>query len=169
MKTKSVQNLVQGALIAALYAVLTLTVAPLSFDFGIQLRLSEALCVLPLLTPVAIPGLTVGCILSNAIGVAMGLSILPDILFGSCATLIAALLTYLMRNMTVKKLPLLPLLPPVIVNAIVVGVEFSLFMPGESAFFISTLMVGLSEACVVYVLGIPLYFVLRRLNIFKSE
>ncbi|MDK2934486.1 MAG: hypothetical protein PWP27_2296 [Clostridiales bacterium] len=109
---KSTKFLVQAALIAAIYAVLTISLAP--FSYGImQVRISEALTVLPFFTPAAIPGLFIGCLIANIYG---GLGII-DIVFGSLATLIAAVLSYLLR----KQKFLVPI-PPIIVNAVVVGI-----------------------------------------------
>jgi len=93
MKNKSTLFLVQAALIAAVYVVLTLVFAPFSYG-EIQVRISEALTILPFFTPAAIPGLFVGCILANLLGGAIPL----DIAFGSIATLIGAVFTYKLRN-----------------------------------------------------------------------
>lgn len=90
---KALRRLVRGALIAAIYAVLCAALAPISYG-EVQFRISEALTILPLLMPEAVPGLFVGCLIANLIG---GAGIL-DIVFGSLATLIAGLLTYAMRK-----------------------------------------------------------------------
>ena len=109
---KALRRLVRGALIAAIYAVLCAALAPISYG-EVQFRISEALTILPLLMPEAVPGLFVGCLIANLIG---GAGIL-DIVFGSLATLIAGLLTYAMR-----KLPAwVALLPVVVINGLVVG------------------------------------------------
>src|SRR5690554_4283385 len=105
---KDTEYLAKSALISAFYVVLTTlsTIIAPQLTFGIiQLRVSEALVILPLLTPAAIPGLFVGCIISNAIGVAMGANIAGalDILLGSFATLIAAILTRQLRNIKLKQ------------------------------------------------------------------
>ena len=83
----------QGAVIAALYVVLTLVFAPISFG-PVQVRIAEALCILPMFTPAAIPGLFIGCLLANLIGG----GIMLDVIFGSLATLIGAVLGYLLRS-----------------------------------------------------------------------
>ena len=83
----------QSALIAAVYVVLTMVFAPFSFS-EIQVRIAEALTILPLFTPAAIPGLFIGCLLGNILGGAA----LPDIIFGSLATLIGAYGTWMLRN-----------------------------------------------------------------------
>ena len=105
-----VQRLTQGAAIAALYVVLTLVFAPISFG-PIQLRIAEALCILPMFTPAAIPGLFIGCMLANLIGG----GVILDVIFGSLATLIGAVLGYLLR----RNRWLVPI-PAVVANALIV-------------------------------------------------
>ena len=107
---KSVYLLTQGAAIAAIYIVLTLIFAPISFG-PVQFRISEALCVLPFFTPAAIPGLFIGCLLSNLLAGAMTM----DVIFGSLATLIGAVGSYALRRNR-----FLVLLPPIISNAVIV-------------------------------------------------
>ena len=88
-----VRKLAEGAMIAALYVVLTLVFAPISFG-PVQMRIAEMLTIMPLFTSAAIPGLFVGCLLGNIIGGA----IIPDIIFGSLATLIGAVFGYMLRS-----------------------------------------------------------------------
>ncbi|MBQ0060028.1 MAG: QueT transporter family protein, partial [Lachnospiraceae bacterium] len=107
MKNKSVAYLTHAAMIAAVYVVLTFVFAPISFS-EVQVRISEALTILPLFTPAAIPGLFVGCLIGNVLGGA----ILPDIIFGSIATLLGALGTYYLRNAKTW----IAMLPPVVAN-----------------------------------------------------
>lgn len=102
--------LAQGAAVAALYVVLTLIFAPISFG-SVQFRIAEILTILPLFTPAAVPGLFVGCLLGNILGGA----IIWDIVFGSLATLIGAALGYLLRF----NRWLVPL-PTVIANALII-------------------------------------------------
>ena len=104
------RSLCLSAVIAALYAALTMLLAPISYG-PIQLRLSEALTVLPILLPQAVPGLFVGCLIAN-----LYTGMLTDIVFGSLATLIAAVGTYLLR-----KKPLLAAACPVVSNGVIVG------------------------------------------------
>ena len=111
MKNKSTLFLVQAAMIGAIYVVLTVAFAPISFG-EVQIRFSEALTLLPFFTPAAVPGLFVGCLLANILGGA----ILPDIIFGSLATLIGAVGTYLLR----KKSRYLAPIPPIAANTIIV-------------------------------------------------
>lgn len=111
MKNKGTHFLVQGAAIAAVYVVLTLVFAPLSFG-EVQIRFSEALTVLPFFTPAAIPGLFVGCIIANLLGGAIPV----DIIFGSIATLIGAFFTYKLRNTGKWTAPI----PPIVSNIVIV-------------------------------------------------
>ena len=111
MKNKSTLYLVQAAAIGAIYVVLTLIFAPFSFG-EVQVRISEALTILPFFTPVAIPGLFVGCIIANILGGCIPI----DIIFGSIATLLGAIFTYKLRN---KSRWLAPL-PPIIANTVIV-------------------------------------------------
>ena len=87
-----VLRITQGAAIAALYVVLTMVFAPISFG-PVQLRIAEALCILPIFTPAAIPGLFIGCVIANLIGG----GIILDVIFGSLATLIGAVIGYMLR------------------------------------------------------------------------
>ena len=110
MKKKNVLSLVYSAAIAAVYVVLTMLFAPVSFG-PIQFRLSEALTILPFFTPTAIPGLFVGCLLSNL----MGGAVIWDVIFGSLATLLGAVGTYLLRRHRH-----LACLPPIISNTLII-------------------------------------------------
>ncbi len=149
---KNVRYMVQAALIAALYTVMTLSFAPISSGL-FQLRFSEALTVLPVLTPAAIPGVFVGCLLSNLL---MG-SAIWDIIFGSLATLIAAYLTYLLRN----KKWLAPM-PPVLVNAVIVGIMLVTVYAVPVNLFVAMAWVAAGEIAACYVIGYPLMTVLGR-------
>ena len=105
-----VLRITQGAVIAALYVVLTMVFAPISFG-PVQLRIAEALCIMPIFTPAAIPGLFIGCLIANLVGG----GIMLDVIFGSLATLIGAVLGYMVRS----NRWLVPL-PAVIANALIV-------------------------------------------------
>lgn len=147
---------VKAAVIAALYVALTYASSMFGLAYGpIQFRVSEALCVLCAFTPAAIPGLAIGCILSN-IGSSLGAI---DMLVGTSATLIAAALGYLARNVRVRGIPLLSLLFPCIFNGIFVGAEISYLAPegfGWKLFLISGLEVAVGEIAVCFTLGILL-------------
>ena len=114
-KLLTTRSLCVSAVIAALYAALTLLLAPISYG-NLQCRVSEAMTLLPMLMPSAIPGLFVGCLLANILG---GASIL-DVVFGSLATLLAAIGTYALR-----KKPLLAALCPIVANGVIVGAVLS--------------------------------------------
>ena len=112
MQKQKTLYLTKSAIIAALYVATTLLSASLNLAFGpLQLRLGEALCILPVFTPAAIPGLFIGCILANLLGGAIPL----DVVFGSVATLLGALGTYVLRNR-----PVLSLFPPIAANTAIV-------------------------------------------------
>ena len=163
---------VQAALIAALYATLTIlqnTLFPGSASAAIQFRVSEVLCVLAVFTPAAIPGLTVGCVIANI----SSLSTLGpyDLIFGSIATLLATCAMYLLRNAKVWKIPLFALFMPALFNAVIVGAEIeAFFIEGPfnfTSFLIQALCVGAGELGVCLVLGIPFYFAVLKSGIMK--
>ena len=129
----SLRRLAEGGLIAAIYTALTLAVPAASYGL-IQFRVAELLTILPVFTPAAIPGLAVGCMVSNIAGLATGANLAGawDILFGSLATLAAAWMTYGLRRIRIKGLPVAATLPPVIINAAVVGLELAFMLLGFS-------------------------------------
>ena len=167
MKIKTIY-LTQAAIIAAAYVTLTFALIPFEH---IQFRLAEALTVLAALTPAAIPGLFLGCLLTNTI-YPSGLG-LVDIIFGSLATLIAAGLTWLIsRKLKQNKnwwATIITILPAVVVNALVVGFYLPFIIPNtpHSVLVIVTFMlsIALSEAVVVYAIGWPLLLGLRKTRI----
>ena len=151
----------EAGIIAALYFVLTI-INPLAFG-QIQIRFSEALCVLPFFTPAAVPGLFIGCLLSNLAGSPLGLY---DIIFGSLATLAAAFSTYYIGKISRKKTPdggktkwLLPL-PAVVINAFVVAAILHSYL--EFPYWETVAFVGAGQAIACYILGMPLFFLLYR-------
>ena len=156
-KTLNVQFVTQAAVIAAIYVVLTLLFAPFSYG-EVQVRLSEALTILPFFTPAAIPGLFVGCLLANLIGNA----ILADIIFGSLATLIGALGSYALR----KRKWLVPL-PPILANTLIVPFVLKFGYGAEEAIPFMMLTVGLSEVIVCGIIGLVLLHSLSPLATLK--
>lgn len=156
-----------AGMIAALYTVATMTLAPLSFG-NIQFRASEALTLLPVFTSASIPGLTIGCIISNAVGVATGSNIAGwlDVVLGSAATLIAAILTRLLRKIEFKGIPFLAILPPVVLNALIVGGELTAVY--DLPFWLCALEVGSGELVVCVILGIPLVLALKKTKLFDK-
>ena len=146
--------LMRAALIAALYVILTYVSSALGIASGvIQLRLSEALTILPYFTPAAIPGLFVGCLLANWLTGSM----LWDIVFGSLATLLGAVVTYLLR-----RYKWLAPVPPIVSNTIVVPLilKFVYELEGTIPFFMLT--TGIGEVLSCGVLGMLLLFALNK-------
>lgn len=154
MKKLTIQDLARGAIIAALYALLTIFFAPISSGL-IQCRVAEALCVLPYFTFAAVPGLFVGCLAANLLTGAP----VWDVVFGSLATLLAAYITYRMRERVSK---FLSPLPCVAVNAVVVGLLLvyaygvPVTVPAAAAY------VAVGEAVACFGLGLPLLLVLEK-------
>ena len=151
MKIKSKDIAVAG-IIGALYAALTIALAPISYG-PVQVRIAEAMTVLPFLTPWAIPGLYFGCMAANYFG-GFGL---VDIFGGSFLTLLAAFGTYGLRRF--NKAWLAPI-PPIFVNAF--GVSIYLHILAEWPYFLCVLYVGIGQLIACYALGYPLLLVIRK-------
>lgn len=160
------------AMIAGLYAAITFAAFFMSFGV-IQYRLSEMLTILPAFTPLAIPGLSLGCALANLVGFFIGINPAGwiDAIFGTLATLIAACLTWQIGKRSKKWLRyVFAPLPPVLINALIVGLEIT-FMMGPfnwSIFAVNAVTVGIGQAVVCYVLGIPLMLALERRDLHKK-
>ncbi|HBY56951.1 MAG TPA: hypothetical protein DEG96_03695 [Candidatus Atribacteria bacterium] len=146
---KKFNYLVRVAMIGAIYVILTIIFAPISYG-PVQVRIAEALVVLPFIEPSAIIGLFVGCILANIYG---GLGMV-DIIGGSFCTLIAAYLTSKVKN------PKLAPLPPVIINAF--GVSIYLHLLFDLPYWITVLYIGIGEVVACYILGYPLLILLIK-------
>ena len=161
MRNKRVLFMTQAAMIATIYVVLTVIFAPFSFG-QVQVRISEALTILPYFTPAAIPGLYIGCMIGNIIGGA----ILPDIIFGSLATLIGAVFTYLLR----KQSKFLAPLPAIISNTLIV--PFVLYYAYGITLPVPILMLGIlvGELISCGLLGMIVLSALQkhRYKIFKN-
>lgn len=160
MKSSRIRFLAFNAVIAALYAVFTYAASLLNLAYGpIQFRFSEALNVLCLFTPAAIPGLTVGCFIANIFSYPI------DLIMGTSATLIAAVTMYLLRNVKFFKYPFLSMLMPVIANGLIVGAEIVFFFTDGPAtlagFLIAATEVAAGEAAVMFTLGTGLYYLLK--------
>ena len=153
MKNKS-KFVTQGAMIATIYVLLTMVSRIFGLDSGvIQVRFSEALCILPCFTPAAIGGLFVGCMLSNILAGA----VLWDVVFGSIATFIGAVFTYRLRNN-----PLLSLAGPILSNTIIIPFVLSYAYNIEGAIWYFMLTVGLGEVISCGILGMLLYSALKK-------
>lgn len=165
----TLNSIVKIALIAAIYSAISLALAPFSFG-NIQVRVAEGLTLLALLSPLAIFGLTLGCFITNFVGVIMGVNILGmmDVFIGTFATLIAAILTYRLRHITVKGFPLVSSLMPIIINAIIIGAELAYVFAPEftfTYFAIFALEVGIGQTIAVYLIGLPIYNAFKKRNI----
>ncbi|GAA6493548.1 MAG TPA: QueT transporter family protein [Candidatus Bariatricus faecipullorum] len=161
MKKQNVVFMTQAAMTAAIYVVLTVVFAPFSFG-EIQVRLAEALTILPAFTPAAIPGLFVGCIIGNFLGGAL----LPDIIFGSIATLIGAFGTWALRNQNRFLAPLPPILANTVIVPFVLRYAYGVALPIP----FMMLTVGAGEIVSCGVLGMIVYTALSRYQgrIFKN-
>jgi len=153
---KDTKNLTVGALIGALYVVLTLIAQALGLASGVvQVRISEALTILPLFTVAAVPGLTIGCIISN---IMTGCAIW-DVIFGSLATLIGAVGTrYIGKKVKNEKLkPIVGAIPPVVSNMLIVPVILEQVYGFEGSFYYFALTIGAGEVISCMLLGYALY------------
>ncbi len=153
-ETLSVSTLARCAMVAALYTVLCLVLAPISFG-AVQIRIAEALCLLPVFGAEYILAVTLGCFLSNLLVTGF-----PDILFGTVATLLACLVTYALRNLRWKGLAIPASIPPVIFNALIVGPEIAYYFSDApftlAACVFNGITVGLGEIVSCMILGVAL-------------
>lgn len=157
MKTNklSVARLVRCAVIAAVYVVLCLALAPFSYG-AVQVRIAEALCLLPVFGAEYIVGVTLGCFLANLLG-----STVIDVVFGTLATLLACLVTYKLRDLRVKGLAIPASLPPVVFNMLIVGAfEITFFFsdaaPTAALAAFNAVAVGIGEIISCTILGVAL-------------
>ena len=157
MKTNqlSVTRLVRCAVIAAVYVVLCLALAPFSYG-AVQVRIAEALCLLPVFGAEYIVGVTLGCFLANLLG-----STVIDVVFGTLATLLACLVTYKLRDVRVKGLAIPASLPPVVFNMLIVGAfEITFFFsdtaPTAALAAFNAVTVGIGEIISCTVVGVAL-------------
>lgn len=162
MKT-NVKNLAFAGIIACLYVILTLVPGLSALSFGpVQFRVAEALAVLPVFSPWAIAGLTVGCAISNLASPMLAL----DLPLGTLATFLAALCTYLLRNKPKRALAM-----PAVFNGLIIGSIITFFYSdvAASAYILigNMFTVAAGEIIVCYVIGLPLMKYLKKNNIFK--
>ena len=155
MKNLSVRRLVRCAVIAAVYVVVCLVLAPFSYG-AVQVRVAEALCLLPVFGAEYIVGVTLGCFLANLLG-----STVVDVVFGTLATLLACLVTYKLRDIRVKGLAIPASLPPVVFNMIIVGAfEITFFFsdgaPTAMLAVFNAVTVGIGELISCTMLGVAL-------------
>ncbi len=169
--SKKIYGIVVGAVVAALYVALTYAqeaLLPGTTSMAVQFRLSEALTMLCVFTPYAIPGLTVGCVLANIISAGA----LPvDMIMGSLATFLAAVCMYKTRHICVKGLPLLSAIMPAIFNGIIIGAEIEIFFIEGPFNFVSFLtqagFVALGELGVCLIVGLTLVKAIKNKKIEK--
>ena len=160
---KNTRFLVQSAVIAAFYVVLTHLqnlLFPNSASMAVQFRASEALCVLAFFTPAAIPGLSVGCLLFN---ITSGAALPLDFLVGTLASALAAWGMWKFRRFTLRGFPLVGFTFPALTNALLVGWELSHYIGGGFGF--NALCVAAGELGVLLTLGTALYFAIKARNL----
>ena len=148
-------RLVRAAMVAAIYVVLCLVLAPFSYG-AVQVRLAEMLCLLPVFGAEYIVAVTLGCFLANLLG-----STLVDVVFGTAATLVACLVTYAVRKVRVGGLAIPAAVPPIVSNAVIVGaLELTFFLPGVTGTAAlaawNALTVGIGEVVSCGILGVAL-------------
>lgn len=155
-RRKYILYICQAGIIAALYVALLYVFAPISFG-AVQVRVAEALVILPVFTPAAIPGVTIGCLLGNFLGGGIPL----DIVFGTLATLIGAVFTYLLRN----KHPLAGAIPPIVSNTLIVPFVIK-FAYGDSMAF-PLIMLGVlgGEVISIGIIGVVFAIALKKRNV----
>ena len=157
MKNLSVRKLARCAVVAAIYVVLCMALQPLSYG-AVQVRVAEALCLLPVFGAEYIAGVVLGCFLANLLG-----STIMDVIFGTLATLLACLVTYKLAKVRVKGLAIPASLPPVVFNAIIIGIEIAVLFPDPTssaplwlACITNGISVGVGELISCTVLGVLL-------------
>ncbi|HHT83590.1 MAG: QueT transporter family protein [Christensenellales bacterium] len=164
-KQKTIRFMARTAVIAALYALITIALPPLSYG-PLQFRAAESLTLLPILFAEAIPGLSLGCLIANIFS--------PygwyDMLFGTLATLIAACLT---RAIAVNRkwfgkhselMPVFAAFPPIFINALILPLMWYLFM-GDKGYFINMWTILATQSAVIFILGLPLYYGIKKTGI----
>ena len=153
----SVRKLVRCGVVAAIYVVLCMALQPLSYG-AVQVRVAEALCLLPVFGAEYIAGVVLGCFLANLLG-----STIVDVIFGTLAPLLACLVTYKLRNIRFKGLAVAASLPPVLFNAVIIGIEIAVMFPDPTssapiwlACITNGISVGIGELISCTVLGVLL-------------
>jgi uncharacterized membrane protein len=156
MKIKT-RDLAVSAVVGAAYAALTMLLAPISYG-EVQMRVSEVLCILPFFLPGTTWGLFLGCALANVISAAG----VWDVVFGSVATLLGALGTYLLRK---TENPFLGCLPPIIANMLIVPAVLMKVYGAPETYWYLMLTVGIGEVACCGVLGVIVYKVIKKRNL----
>ena len=173
-QNSSIRKLVRCGVVAAIYVVLCMALQPFSYG-AVQVRVAEALCLLPVFGAEYIAGVVLGCFLSNLLG-----STIVDVIFGTLATLLACLVTYKLRNVRINGLAIPASLPPVLFNAVIIGIEIAVMFPDPSssapiwlACISNGVSVGIGELISCTIFGVLLVRVIESSkalqNIFVSE
>ena len=158
-----IRRIVFAAMVAAIYAALTLSLS--FFSFGvIQYRIAEGLTILPYFASFSIPGLLIGCIVSNVIS-PLGIM---DMIFGSLATLIAAISTYYIGKSKLRFKRILAPLPAVVVNAFIIGILLKLLYVKDMPLLLCMLQVAWGELVCCYGIGLPLIYVIEKNSILRN-
>lgn len=171
MKKTNTLTIVRTAMIAAVYTVVSLVLAPFSYG-NIQVRIAEALTMLPLIYKPSIYGVTLGCFLTNLLGAFMGVNPTGfiDAIVGTLATFLAAMCTYKFKDKLVGKIPVLSILMPVIFNFFFVGAELAI-MYFDGNFILGLLIMGGEVAIgelISVIIGFLLLKPIEKTNIFKQ-
>lgn len=169
----SAKSIAVCGLIAALYTAICLATPVFSYGV-IQVRIAEALTLLPVFSPLAIWGVTLGCAVSNLVGWIIGANPIGymDVLFGTCATLLAGVISYRLRNRRWFGLPILSALAPVVCNGVIIGAELSILVTGNLSFtamLVNGLYVAAGELVSCVVLGLPMVAALERRDILRDK
>ena len=155
----SLRFITEAGVIGGMYAALCLLLAPISYG-ALQVRVAEALTILPAFTSAAIPGLTVGCLIANLLsGGAAGAW---DWLFGTLTTLVAAWITRALRNATIKGMPILATLPPIVLNAVVIGAEIAVMGNQLPLFWLFAAQIAAGQTVACMGGGLLLHGALKR-------
>lgn len=169
-KNKSASTVAGAAVIAAMYAALTIAqqlILPGTASLTVQFRLSEAMTLLCIFTPCAVPGLTLGCLLANLFGSASAMPV--DIVFGTLATLLSCIAVRMCGRFRVKGLPVVSAVMPALFNGVIIGLELEAFYISGGFEFTGFLtqagFVALGELAVCFLAGLPLFRYLERKNI----
>lgn len=165
------RDMAMAAMIAAIYFVLGIVFAPISFG-NFQMRVAEALTLLCIFSPAAVWGVTVGCVLTNAYGIVSGATILGvmDVFLGSAATLLAGYLSWKLAQVRIASLPVAAAIPPILVNAVVIGGELAFATTGALfnwTHLIFGVEVGVGQLASCAVLGLILVATLERTGLAK--
>ncbi|WP_373899072.1 QueT transporter family protein [Haloimpatiens sp. FM7315] len=161
--SKKIRGLLLASMIAAIYAALTISFSFMSFGV-VQYRIAEGLTILPFFTPYAVFGLTIGCLISNIISPVGSL----DLIFGTLATLIAAIATYYIGKSSFKFKKFLAPLPAVISNAIIIGLLLKYVYVPTMPLWVIMLQVALGEIVCCYAIGLPLIAIIEKNPIIKK-